>query len=555
MDIKYWYNEFKSSKHVWARIKDQCPEYKTYSNRQLKRLISQSSQIESLDIQLKCGKVVTHSDLLLTGLVEYCDCCNLIDELYLKFDWVNYMIIDENNIVKYVGHTNDLKQRLNNHKKHKKYISTDKLMISIILSEQTLYNIYKPLLNKNQQLNTTARILKDNVYKSISFDSENNENTINENCNLANMEKYIEEYNEIQTWCFDSRNYLCKCKPICSIRKYYNIFNHRPKYFPIPKEFVNEKYTKEKVVIVYHPVENIFNMYSVVKARKPKLKPETLKTIENISKQICCDLLKFPYLFFKNLQQRFSESTCKKIIGYVLSYLSVLKSTEKELIFGKDFEQKCIVYYKAKFLLDKMTNMQKESGKLTRTEEKNWVSFETLEIVLNRLKEKDLQKYTILYLYLYQNTLRSDFYNIKYKDIDHLNDNFIDFENGFLIFNHPLKVDKFQAYKVDSDCLALLKTFKNTLTSNSPYLFLKKNKTPFNPKTFAQYILLFIQAELYSIGIFNKNIGVQMLRKIVASHQRHNLVDTSISNSMSSIQIAKNMNHSEYMSKFYYFKK
>lgn len=547
-DLIKWYTLFKNEKFVWKRIKEQCPEYGNFSNLQLKRLISQQP-LSDLNTTLKCGKVLTPFDLFTKGIASFCDCCNCFEELYIKFNWVNY-IIKAQNTIKYIGHTNDLKQRLKCHEKNGLYTKDDTILISVILSEQTLYNWFKPELNKNQQLNELARVKNLNgVFNSIDFENLENENNKISESNLSNLEKYIEELNELETWCFDSRKGICTCPIKCSIRKYHNIFNNRPKYYPIPKEFV--EFSKEKPKIEYIPVDAL-DMYTVIKARKPDLKPSTFKTIESISKKIDYSLLPFPFLYFKKLQ-KYNESTCKKMIGYILSFISVLNTNEKELVFGKQFQNVCIIYYKAKFILDKLNNSKKETGALTHTEEKNWVSFETLEKVLESLKEKDLQKYTILYLYLYQNTLRSDFYNLKYKNIDYQQDNFIDFENGYLVFNHPLKVDKFQVYIIQPNCLKLLKTFVENLKNfnfNSDFVFIKKNKEPFTPKSFAQYTLLFIKEELRLLGFINKSVGIQMLRKIVVSHQRNHLTSP-----LQSVLIAKNMNHSEYMSKFYYFKK
>jgi len=541
-NLKYWYNQFKDNKQVWARVKDQCPSLKRYSNRFLKRKVTLSN-LTSLNITLPCGVVVTHHDLFTKGLIKYCDCCHVISEIYNTFEWVNYIIVCKET-VKYIGHTTDLKQRLAFHVKHKKYIpETDKVYISVSLSEQTLFNWYRPELNKNERLNLLARVKENGLFVSKEILLDQTEKTIN---TITHIEKYIEEYNQLQVWCYDTRAQLCRCKIKCALRKYHNVFNNRPKYYPIDPVFVDAKYKKTTTLTSNClPVENILNIYDTIRIRKPCLKPTTLKAIQHMS-NVVTDL-NLPFLCLTSLNKQYSPSTVKKIVGYILSYISVLTRQEKKLVFGKEYEKTCLVYYRAKFLMDKMESNEKQKGELTSIEQKNWVSFDVLKQVLCNLKEKDFQKYVILYLYMNQNALRSDFYNIKWQNINVVSDNFIDWENGYLILNHPLKIDKFQAYKLNQDTLRLLQTFKTTLSGD--YLFVKKNGTPFNPKSFAQYLLLFIETELHALNIFHKRIGVQMLRKIVVSHQRQQGL-----NPVESLQLAKDMNHSEYMSKFYYCK-
>jgi len=162
----------------------------------------------------KCSNNISYSHMLLKGL--YCSKCNidiytLAKHITTIYDWVCYLIKYKNKVM-YVGYSANLPNRLYQHTKCSgniysilrkpiqlcnKMLSDNNISICIspLLSEYTLYNLYKPELNLSVPINKHYRIIKDKCLIEK-----------NDSCNSANI-YHLTLANNIQK---KDSNYLTK---------------------------------------------------------------------------------------------------------------------------------------------------------------------------------------------------------------------------------------------------------------------------------------------------------------------------------------------------------
>lgn len=574
------YNNYKKNKNLINIIKLEIPEVKYLKSKYIKSIIFKNSNsnkkikhvkkkrkskskiqevpkftITDKKIILNCGVEILFKDLLIHGVEYYCDCHSdrdIFKALSEKFNWCIYIIQNKEysllEPVEYIGYTKDLCNRLYEHKKNLIYNEDKhKIRINVHLSEKTCIDIFKPIINDRATHSfNDYRIFKYGTFIEYKF-LDNSE-----------VEHYLLKYdtyddNITNNFCYDSRYKNCIHKPNCSIMKYYNMANNLIENNHIEESFRKDLNTRRK--INFESVDDISNIGQVLEKRKQLKNIHRYKYFYNT--MINKDLLQYlntPNILISKILSQYSLHYLEQIIFMITTYMKCLTTCEKIQLFGINFHK---LFYKYSKIYGMIMNYLKlkNSGKISHREQQNWMSVGELEQILNNLysnyiksgQREDYQQYIILLLYMKQNTMRGDYYNIKYKNFNTHEDNYIDMKMGLLVFNDPLKVKKKLVYKIKSNVALHLAKF-TTLANTCDYLFtINKKEFPSSSK-FNGYIQNFLSKELKKQGN-NKSIGVQMLRKIITTDSYSQEISLE-----EEINLAHYMNHSVSISKYYYNK-
>jgi len=357
---------------------------------------------------------------------------------------------------------------------------------------------------------------------------------------LLNFKNHTDTFIENNTECFDSRNTVCIHPIKCCKRKFYNKFYGNPVYHPIPIEFVTSQglLEQQRIKITEFPkVDSISFIDTITRTNTTNSTARTY--LSRYSTWIKKDIdFTNPDLFIKELNNLYAAETTRGHITAATAYIQSLNPEERIKVFGDNPDT--LLYYSNTTTLLCAYNMElKKTGEMTPKEKENWITFKELENCLDLLVG---QERLVLMLFLRVGALRTDYCTIKINNEDKNIDNYLNEDNGTFVFNELVKTKKKLELKIDDITFREIMRFIQRNTKRD-YLFLNKKGNPFDNVSFGNYIKRFMK----NIG---KNIGIQMIRKIVATEQNKEIQfpETIIYNT-------KNMGHTPGYGTDYYAKK
>lgn len=478
----------------------------------------------------KCNNNITIKHLMINSLS--CPTCNtgtvvLASHIHNIYSWVCY-IIKHNNIVKYVGYTTDIVQRLKNHisseaiysilnkriyyKESSLSSNNISIAISLILSERSLANIFKPEYNLcYNNTNINYRIFKKNKlveYNTISDNSilnslilvtsrpERKESSLKITKsysvnNVGDVMAYsfikVDKYNNLRSYCYRWSG-QCKCKIPCKYNTEIIILKASfDKSIIVEKELEEFKKKKiderDKILNIISPsaikIAKSLDSYNMVMNQYMKQYLDYIASTENsiISKSKITlpktneELKKYAKLSFELTpyiirSSKLSDITQKNYTTYLNTIInkyndnSIVKFVNPHTfvkypidiinLITKNYKYtsvvcvlSAIIWRLRKAVEDKVegiqpldiyiyTLLQKEAhenrdklekeseGKLTEKEEKNFIDWNTVLEVRNKMEEAvDITKYhdfmdfVIVCLYTYNPPTRADYANMK----------------------------------------------------------------------------------------------------------------------------------------------
>jgi hypothetical protein len=220
----------------------------------------------------------------------------------------------------------------------------------------------------------------------------------------------------------------------------------------------------------------------------------------------------------QKLQDIKNDNTRK---SYVASIVAILNRQK-----GKAWED-LNKYYKAIFLKERSIFAEKPASEKSETQEKNWLTWDEVMAIFNKLKEKadevekkprlsnadrkTMEHYMILALYVLQPPRRNDWYYMVLGKGDDDKKNYVDIKGGKYYFNNfkTAKSGK-EVIDIPDEIMPTLKSYisKMNLTEGDYLLFPDdENRTNSNRMT----------KSLNSI--MGKKVGASMLRHIYLSHK------------------------------------
>lgn len=500
----------------------------------------------------ECFKILDSKYLLLNGLECSCGISKqkLIKELD-KFEWVVYIVQEKGKTiydrVEYVGHSINFDKR---HKDHKDWL-TDKyiIRISLILGEDSCIQLFKPEGNvKRSSKYNKIRIKKDGKYVDMDLARIINNEDSDIFKFLKNPGYYVKKYSRDNSdWCYDMREETCKHSVKCSIRKYRNIFYDREPWYPISIEYINEPakkyyYKKNYDKSVKLDPKN-FEEVTLRNEVGEKTRKDYLSMHKNLVLYGLWDLIDCPDLFLKNCSTIYSFSTLNSCCRTVSNYLRCLSVAERIEVFGKKVGKKILKEYSVLMtIIVGYTTWKAE--KLTVTPE-NSNDYSDIVKAIKEFEKKDLtakemSHLILMRLYIYVLCLRTDYSTVKIRSYK-LTDNHINIDEGVIVFNDLKKVENRIIHTIDDKTLQLVKDYI-FLVPKQTYLFeTHVKKIEYSGVEFAKLI-----SKVFSLYT-GKKMNLQRIRKAVATYKRKDTLFPGESK-----KIAKEMNHSESMSKQYY---
>jgi hypothetical protein len=368
---------------------------------------------------------------------------------------------------------------------------------------------------------------------------------------VVNYKQNVDDFRDLQNYCFDRRNKTCNHEIKCSVRKYYNKFEGHEIFYPVPEEFSTRP--KEISKVNYSVEVPDLNMESV------SIRSNTLSELSIKNYKSCWNMWKKLELniydtkeFINGLVSVYSASSIATHIKTLSSYILLL-TVEERIQTG--FKKEDFYYLESTLdLLNKYIANVNKSGVLNDTQKENWVGYTVLLKVLDNIDIKKKQQEALLLQFVLKTVnMRSNFSNIKITNYDPETDTFIDFETKKLIVNKNKKNGKYYEYVLPEPLMKSISDFITTRSYESDYLFYDENKVnPFKQADFNKWITKFLSIELENMGIKGKKIGISKLRTIVNSSFLH---PENVS-SPNQDQIASNfMGHSVRVNKEVYLKK
>ena len=353
---------------------------------------------------------------------------------------------------------------------------------------------------------------------------------------IKNLHTEINKYTESQKWCYDiNTKNVCIHTPKCYLQKYIDMYNE------------DTKYPDKIKIYTYKEVDPSFDtsfdtLY--LNCTSVSLNSDTYKNYKSsyntLTKlNILNNLNDTQHTFDTLLNFHYTPETIYTFIKCIVFYIRLLPPVlRKEVVTQEAYQIYAIslnVLKLYKQLIDKKT--------LTNTEKDNWVTLQALEKVLNNLLVYR-PLYIVLYCFLYICPLRSDIVTVKTKNYNPEVDNFIDINTGIIVFNTLIKTKGSMVFKLTEKDITVFKAHLATTTPTEEYLV--PNKTA---KTFSSWFRYEMAKELQKIGLGNKKIGIQMLRKILATEKTHTFKSPT-----ELLQFIKSMNHTLHEHMTYYVK-
>lgn len=220
----------------------------------------------------------------------------------------------------------------------------------------------------------------------------------------------------------------------------------------------------------------------------------------------------------QKLQDIKNDNTRK---SYVASIVAILNRQK-----GKAWED-LNKYYKAIFLKERSIFAEKKPSEKSETQEKNWLTWDEVMAIFNKLKEKadevekkprlsnadrkTLEHYMILALYVLQPPRRNDWYYMVLGKGDDESRNYVDMKGGKYYFNN-FKTAKSGKETIDipEEIMPTLKSYisKMNLTEGD-YLLFPDDENRSNSNRMTKSLN----------SIMGKKVGASMLRHIYLSHK------------------------------------
>jgi integrase len=220
----------------------------------------------------------------------------------------------------------------------------------------------------------------------------------------------------------------------------------------------------------------------------------------------------------QKLQDIKNDNTRK---SYVASIVAILNRQK-----GKVWED-LNKYYKAIFLKERSIFAEKKPSEKSETQEKNWLTWDEVMAIFNKLKEKadevekkprlsnadrkTMEHYMILALYVLQPPRRNDWYYMVLGKGDDDKKNYVDMKGGKYYFNNfkTAKSGK-EVIDIPEEIIPCLKTYisKMNLTEGD-YLLFPDDENRGNSNRMTKSLN----------SIMGKKVGASMLRHIYLSHK------------------------------------
>jgi integrase len=220
----------------------------------------------------------------------------------------------------------------------------------------------------------------------------------------------------------------------------------------------------------------------------------------------------------QKLQDIKNDNTRK---SYVASIVAILNRQK-----GKVWED-LNKYYKAIFLKERSIFAEKKPSEKSETQEKNWLTWDEVMAVFNKLKEKadevekkprlsnadrkTMEHYMILALYVLQPPRRNDWYYMVLGKGDDESRNYVDMKGGKYYFNNfkTAKSGK-EVIDIPEEIMPTLKSYisKMNLTEGD-YLLFPDDENRGNSNRMTKSLN----------SIMGKKVGASMLRHIYLSHK------------------------------------
>lgn len=257
-----------------------------------------------------------------------------------------------------------------------------------------------------------------------------------------------------------------------------------------------------------------------------KLSPKTIE-MYIIKLRILNDNKNFDNLNFlkqksviKTKLQAIANDNTRK--SYVASIVSVL-NRQKNKVF-----EALNKYYKELFLKERNIFAEKPAHEKSETQAENWLSWDEVKEVFNKLKEKAeeignksrlsnadkkvLENYMILALYVLQPPRRNDWYYTEIGKGEDSKKNYVDLKDKKYIFNNykTAKSSGRETIDIPDEMMPCLKFYINMMgLKEGDYLLYPDDTTRTNSNRMTKSLN----------SIFGKKVGASMLRHIYLSHK------------------------------------
>jgi integrase len=307
------------------------------------------------------------------------------------------------------------------------------------------------------------------------------------------------------------------------------------------------------------------------KINEDKLNDTTLNKyttlISNLYKHFNSDINDFePYFFVSEvyevlkylLNEVNNKYTRKTIISSILNLLRFYNDNE-----DKKLENVKNIYSKVMYSDNDEINKEKENNNKNKKEKENWINYDDIINIFKNMYKKyyeyfyvkdisinlfdELQNLIILSFYIFLEPRRLEYVNLKYKNYDVNNDNYIDMKKNIIVLNN-YKTSKIKGSiilnidnKIFKDLINKFIDLKTNLNIKSDYLLTSLNGNKLQPS----------QLTIRLNKIFNKKISASMIRKSFLT----NLFKDDIDKLKLLDKITKKMGNSPYEALRSYIKK
>lgn len=291
--------------------------------------------------------------------------------------------------------------------------------------------------------------------------------------------------------------------------------------------------------------------------------------ISNLYKKFNSDINDFePYFFVSNvyeilkylLNEVENKYTRKTILSSILNLLRLYNDND-----DKKLENVKMYYSKVMYSDNDEINKEKENedNNKNKREKENWINYDDIINIFKDMYKKyyeyfyvkdisinlfdELQNLIILSFYIFLEPRRLEYVNLKFKNYDLNNDNYIDMNKNIIVLNN-YKTSKIKGSiilnidnKIFKDLINKFIDLKNNLNIKSDYLLTSLNGNKLQPS----------QLTIRLNKIFKKKISASMIRKSFLT----NIFKDDIDKLKLLDKITKNMGNSPYEALRSYIKK
>jgi hypothetical protein len=527
-----------------------------------------------------CSRDIYEDVLMIDGL--QCQCGiepRLLGKGLDKYPWIVYIISKEGNElldqVEYVGVTDNLFKRLYC---HSKWMTEGeyRIRISLRIGERRCIQIFKPIRNA-----------KKNVSKDESYEYRvNMETCIWREYDIIRRINFYDEYKHItnldifsrdtigvsgivfgvlreidETWCYLEGVDICECSIPCRIQGEWNTFRNLPRYYPHDQQDI-KKYagTSNEQDIDFEiglPCERNERFISECVRRNQKITDSTKDTYTQTMMTLCSHGFitecMHPENFIMKLRDIYTLNTIAKLLACINVFFRNCTPKEKKIIIGNDWIRIRNIFLQITKLerlkVDAIVDKQEKSIR----EVANWIDLPDLISKFDDYfqtkptpESRQYQAYLMAFMHLKQASIRNDYRTLKLFEYDVEKDNYIDWDNGKIVFNRYKNCKHMGriVHDISDTVYAEISTMRKLRESeNCNLLFINTKKEEMSSAAYS--IML---SSLFE-KITTKNIGSQMLRKITVSYERRNELTPSQNSNLSNL-----MMHNENTSKRTYRK-